>query len=196
MSVLKGKYAEKDSADTKNMANKTLYWAALLCLVVFIAVKFNPFMDYPEVLPDAGYCIEYEQPVKYTTMMIGNESMPIEYCPLQSFCKEYYASTVLSDEKFDEQAINAFITLHDDLDCFTSNAFHTQRNFDRPLNNKTIKTKYVCCNTKSLVNVGYCQLNICDGKFTGITDKWGCRIYAKYDNTTQQYKKSCGGYKY
>jgi len=153
---------------------------AIIALGVFYIQKNAQDKSmFPEVLPEGGYCMVLNKTVSYTTMSLGNESVPMEYCSLSDFCEVYDASSSMSGKSLDQAALDKFqfASQAKGYTCFQDNARNTQRNFNNS-NGSLIQSKFVCCNKKPTFKLGSCEPNTCNGRFTGEVDSKGCQLYA------------------
>lgn len=162
---------------------KTLYYiiGGIIILLIYVKVQ-QPFMSHTQVLPEAGYCIEKGYDVSYTTMLVNGTRTPIEYCALEKFCEEFEVSIVLSEYDFDQELLDRTQELWEgaNYSCFQETARHTQEDEIISLNEgELIKSKFLCCNKYGQTSTeGYCEENICNGRFTGVKDSHDCKIYA------------------
>lgn len=159
--------------------------------VIFLALLFfkniDEFRDSATVLMEAGYCIEKNQDVSYTSISYGDISIPYEYCKIEKVCDEFVTLSVLNDEQFDNAILEETQLKweEDNYKCFQDNARHTQRDFEFELvAGDLVKSKILCCNKKDETENNEtfieteCNPNDCNGRFTGILDEYGCRLYA------------------
>lgn len=160
--------------------NRTLWWILAIMILIVLHISINGKQDnYSEILPEAGYCMELGKEVSYTTMEYNDSAIPIEYCKIQDFCNEFEVSSVPDFEEFDQELLDKTQELWESVNytCFQDEAKNTQRNQDIE-SGSNIKSKFLCCNKDGDIKEKSCEENICNGRYTGVTDKHGCKIYA------------------
>ncbi len=149
--------------------NKMIYLFALLVSAVFLVnniIDDGP-LQYSQVLPEAGYCIEKGKEVSYSNILNG-ETKTTEYCRLQDFCEEFEAITIDKGDTFDEVSLNLKKLKLPDHTCFADTAKHV---------NNSLTSKFMCCNPNNVTQTN-CQANTCGGRYTGSKDSSGCKLYA------------------
>jgi len=163
------------------MQGKNSYWIILIIVLILTYFVYASTVSNPLVVPEAGYCIEKDLPTKYTTITHANGTKEnYEYCPLQTFCDEYMSSTVVEGEPYNQTLLNNVKTNYENrgYECFMDEAPHTQRETNIFLGeNEELVTKFVCCTDLNLEDES-CLGNTCDGRYMGLIDMNGCRIYA------------------
>jgi hypothetical protein len=205
---VEGGYADTKMADIK----KEIYLVFIVLLLVIIQLtnsagvsfdlkeKVNMQLrggeidtEYEEILPEAGHCTDKGIDVNYGTYLNGGVRTPIEYCRIDKFCVHYDASVVLSEDNFDEDKLQRTIDANPDRFCFTEEVIHTQRNWitDIP-DGDSLKAKFVCCTNEDPEEQNNCELNTCNGRYTGVRDGNNCRIYAI--ETEGGWVAECGGF--
>lgn len=161
--------------------DKTIYWIAVLLIVIYLHSNQSIKPAHQNVLPEAGYCISNHLEISYTTIS-SKDYQPYEYCQLDRFCELYEATSVLNTEVFDQELLDDFESDWESkgYECFQDEAKHSQREFNRDIPNGTyVKSKFLCCYNSTKHGTGKCEGNVCNGRYTGITDDYGCKLYAK-----------------
>jgi len=124
----------------------------------------------------------------------GDKPSPYEFCPLNQFCKSFEVSTVYELESFNQDELDSYQRAEEAAGsyCFQDDARHTQREQLAKSGEGNKKSRFVCCIEKNPVRDGFCKPNDCNGRFTGIVEPHGCKLYAIDTNGT--FLRGCGGW--